>query len=174
MSEIGGGEFLHSGFRIEYKDYDKKACSVSEGGEECDSKDIGLFGEMKQGDRRKDRGQYQAVQLNNVGLYRSVSSPGTISNYERDVERREVVVGGYGVPPGHLVYPGGIPAIQSPSVTIFNSGIQDKDAGVKGRKRPGRKTRQGDGYGSSPDGHASPPHQNGSYLDTFAFRLTRM
>ena len=129
---------------------------------------------MKQGDRRKDRGQYQAVQPNNVGLYRSVSSPGTISNYQRDVERREVVVGGYGVPPSHLMYPGGIPATQSQSMTI-SSGNQDKDAGVKGRKRPGRKTRQGDGYGSSPDGHASPPpHQNGSYLDTFAFNSSRM
>jgi hypothetical protein len=131
-------------------------------------------GGMKPGDRRKDKVQHH------TSLYRSVSSPGIVSSYEKDTEKREeVVVGGYGLPPMHSPSPDGISS-SSPAMAINHPGYQQQERGLmgvtttttiagggsKGRKRPGRKTRQAvDGYGSSPDAHGtSPPYRNGSYL----------
>ncbi len=131
-------------------------------------------GGMKPGDRRKDKVQHH------TSLYRSVSSPGIVSSYEKDTEKREeVVVGGYGLPPMHSPSPDGISS-SSPAMAINHPGYQQQERGLmgvtttttiagggsKGRKRPSRKTRQAvDGYGSSPDAHGtSPPYRNGSYL----------
>ncbi|CAM6015246.1 unnamed protein product [Sphagnum balticum] len=125
---------------------------------------------MKPGDRRKDKVQHH------TSLYRSVSSPGIVSSYEKDTEKREeVVVGGYGLPPIHSPSPDGISS-SSPAMAINHPGYQQQERGLmgvtttttmagggsKGRKRPGRKTRQAvDGYGSSPDAHGtSPPYRN--------------
>ncbi len=131
-------------------------------------------GGMKPGDRRKDKVQHH------TSLYRSASSPGIVSSYEKDTEKREeVVVGGYGLPPIHSPSSDCISS-SSPAMAINHPGYQQQERGLtgvttttpiagggsKGRKRPGRKTRQAvDGYGSSPDAHGtSPPYRNGSYL----------
>jgi hypothetical protein len=142
--------------------------------EDCVKRKGRKEGGMKPGDRRKDKVQHH------TSLYRSVSSPGIVSSYEKDTEKREeVVVGGYGLPPMHSPSPDGISS-SSPAMAINHPMYQQQERGLmgvtttttlagggsKGRKRPGRKTRQAvDGYGSSPDAHGtSPPYRNGSYL----------
>ncbi len=126
---------------------------------------------MKQGGNRRKEEEVLQQNQKTTSLYRSVSSPVIVSSYEKYMERREEVVvggggggggGGYGLPP--LQHQQHSPDVASPSSPAINpGGYQERVS--KGRKRPSRKTRQSsDGYGSSPDAHAtSPPYPNGSY-----------
>lgn len=125
---------------------------------------------MKQGGNRRKEEEVLQQNQRTTSLYRSVSSPVIVSSYEKYMERREEVVvggggggggGGYGLPPLQQQHS---PDVASPSSPAINpGGYQERVS--KGRKRPSRKTRQSsDGYGSSPDAHAtSPPYPNGSY-----------
>ena len=126
--------------------------------------------------RRKDKVRWNSLPPTSSTMYRSVSAP------SGDVEVTErVVVKAYGnVAPPHNLYPSAsgmmtmLPVQQSSSssssssssqvVPINNSnsspggGLPDSSSGRDGgsaRKRPGRKTRRPDGYGSSPDAYGN-------------------
>ena len=125
--------------------------------------------------RRKDKVRWHSLPPTSSSMYRSVSAP------SGDVEVTErVVVKAYGnVAPPHNLYPSSsgvttmLPVQQSSSsssssssqvVPINNSssspggGHPDSSSGRDGgsaRKRPGRKTRRPDGYGSSPDAYGN-------------------